>query len=259
MQPSPSVLPFPDVDRMEEVWVLFDKASEAWEDDKVEEFVAFLAQAFSLDIHDFNHVVMDDPKHNRRACASVFVLGERGSDTPEYHALRIAIALVDTLGFFIFQGVCSVDLSRNYVLAKWTHAVHSTLRLLQLLSDGAIDSLPEMIYWKILSLFGAQVNCLGNIKLSTKIYKKVKILAVSASADTAAITEIDRDITGLEAYPENTCCVCMDVGKALPCGRCGISCYCSKRCQAADWKWNHKDVCGFMEGWEEVVLSKGRN
>jgi anthranilate phosphoribosyltransferase len=111
--PVDNTLPYPDVDRMGEVQMLVDKATEAWDKDDIEEFVTFLAQAFSLDIHDFNHIVMDDPKHNRRACASVFVLGERGSDTPEYHALRIAIALVDTLGFFIFQGVCSVDLSRN--------------------------------------------------------------------------------------------------------------------------------------------------
>jgi hypothetical protein len=117
-----------------------------------------------------------------------------------------------------------------------------------------IDALPDLEYWKALSLFGAHVNCLGNIKLSTRIYRKVKVLAVGAAADTAALNEIQRDIAGLESYPANTCCVCTKAGNAKPCGRCGISCYCSKRCQAAYWKWNHRNYCGSMKGWETGVL-----
>jgi hypothetical protein len=249
-------LPLPDVDRMGDVVVLFEKASLAWGEDNIEEFVALLAQAFSLDIHDF-HQVMDEYNQTRRACAAVDVLEDRGADTPEFHVLKIAMALVDTEGFFFKNGAGYTDLSRNYVLAKWTRAVPTTLRLLvRLKSEGSIASLPELEYWKILSLFGADVSCLGNVKLSTKIYKKVKVLAVSASADFAALTEIERDISGLESNPANTCCVCMDARNAAPCGRCGISCYCSKRCQAADWKWNHKDVCGSMIGWKDIVYSK---
>jgi hypothetical protein len=226
-----------------------------WEADNMEVFVPLLAQAFSLDIHDFNHV-MDGQKQMRRACGAVDVLEERGADTPEFHILKMAMALVETEGFIFSNGACYEDKSRNYVLAKWTRSVPSTLRVLFNLSKGSIQSLPELDYWRILYIFGANANCLGNVKLSTRIFKKVKVLAVRAAADNAAMTEINRDISGLESNPANTCCVCLDAGNAQPCGRCGISCYCSKRCQEADWKWNHKDVCGFMVGWESIVFKQ---
>jgi hypothetical protein len=106
----------------------------------------------------------------------------------------------------------------------------------------------------VLSLFACFANCLEDIKLATRIFKKVKSLAMREDADNAAITKIDRDIAGLENYPGNTCCVCMNEGMALLCNRCGISCYCSKRCQEADWKWNHKEVCDSMIRWGDFVF-----
>ena len=60
----------------------------------MEGFVALLAQAFCLDIHDFNHV-MDGRKHNRWACAAVDVLVERGANTPKFHIVRMAMSLVE--------------------------------------------------------------------------------------------------------------------------------------------------------------------
>jgi hypothetical protein len=241
---------------MGEVEVLIVQAAEAWGRDEIEEFVVILAKAFSLDIHDFNHV-MDVKKQMRRAIAAVDVMEERGAVTPEYHVVKIAMSLVDTQGLCFCNGAWYQDLSRNYLLAKWTRSLHSTLQVLDWLrSDSGIASLPELVYWRILSLFGAVVNGLGNVQLATKIYKRVKVLAASASADVAAIAEIERDISGLESYPANTCCVCMDASKAVPCGRCGISCYCSKRCQKADWKWNHKNVCDSLLGWEEIVYNR---
>jgi hypothetical protein len=75
------------------------------EEDKVEEFVALLAKAFSLDIHDFN-MVMNERKQIRQACASVVVLSNKGTNTPEYHTLKIAMALIETSGFVYIDGVC---------------------------------------------------------------------------------------------------------------------------------------------------------
>lgn len=246
-------LPFPDVDRMKEVMVLVVQAGEAWDADNVEGFVAVLAKAFSLDVHDFNHV-MDGRKQMRRACAAVDVLGERGADSVEFHILKMAMSMVETEGFSFFHGTCYKDLSRNYVLAKWTRSVPSTLRVLDLLSKGSIASLPKLEYWRILLFLGAVVNCLGNIELATTIYRKVKILAVDALAETSDMAEIDRDIVGLERYPANTCCVCSVAGNANACAHCGISCYCSKRCQEADWRLNHEEVCGSLVDWEKVVF-----
>jgi hypothetical protein len=85
----------------------------------------------------------EEPKHVRRGCATVVVLGEKGSDTPEYHTLKMVMALFDTSGFVYLDGVCSVDRSRNYVLAKWTNAVPSTLPLLMWLNEVSIASLLE--------------------------------------------------------------------------------------------------------------------
>jgi hypothetical protein len=73
---------------------LIRQAGEVWEKDNVKGFVALLAQAFCLDIHDFNHV-MDGRKHKRWACAAVDVLVERGADTPEFHIVRMAMSLVE--------------------------------------------------------------------------------------------------------------------------------------------------------------------
>jgi hypothetical protein len=249
------LLPLPDIDRLEEVKELFSASSAAYDNDNYVDFVHRLAEAFCLDIHDFTMVMKNGEQHMRRACSCVALLGENGNDSPQFHTLKMAMALVDCSGFVYENGVVFTDHSQNYVIRKWTHALPSTIRLLRCLDggDGTITSLPHLEYWKVLQLFGILANCLGNIDLALRCFHKVRLLADNNKADSASITEIDRDIRGLELYPANTCCVCLAVD-ATKCGVCGISCYCSKRCQREDWKDQHRNICASLVGWKEVVF-----
>jgi hypothetical protein len=200
---------------------------------------------------------MQDDTYVREACSCVVVATDMGLDTYYVHIMKVAIAMCDTHGFVFdnHANSCHDDYSRNYVISKWTHALPSNLHLLERLTrmDGErYATRTGLEYWKVLMYFGIFTNCLGNIKLATKVYKKVKIEA--EFSDLASKTEIDRDISGLTEYPSNTCCVCLDACNATACGSCHISCYCSKRCQRADWVNNHKEICGSLLGWKKIVF-----
>ena len=144
---TPQLLPLPDVDRLQEVKELFVRASAAWEVEDLPSFVKFLAHAFSLDSHDYS-MLMSSGNHMRRACATLSILGAQQSDTVEFHTLKISMALIDTLGFVYYDGCISLDTSRNYVIQKWTQAVHSTLQLLSFFEeseDGVLSTLPPTL------------------------------------------------------------------------------------------------------------------
>jgi hypothetical protein len=263
MQPTmrpitPYPLPMPEIDRLPEVMELFDRSSVAWQNGGFEEFIQLLAKAFCLDTHDFTMLMAKD-KHMRRACTCLAMMNDEPAHSSiSYHTLKMAMALVDCSGFVYKDGYTFNDHSRNYVIRKWTHAIPSTLRLLVCLEmdDGSSDLLPDLEHWKVLQVFGILVDCLGNIKLATRCQKKVRVLASSRNVDFATMTEIDRDLSGLEGYPANTCCVCHNVGFAKICSLCGISCYCSKRCQKADWDDQHREICPKLVGWKAVVFKE---
>jgi hypothetical protein len=171
----------------------------------------------------------------RQACAIVSITGDKGEESVAYHALNMAMALVDTSGFVYQDGHVFNDTSWNYVVWKWTHAIPSTISFLVTLdvADGLlIGTMPSLEPWKVIQFFGTFVVCLGNVVLATRCLEKVKIMAARTNADEATMTEINQDLTGLKEQPRNTCCICLGVNVSK-CVICGISCYCSK--QPALW------------------------
>jgi hypothetical protein len=189
----PRLLPMPDVDNLEKVKGLFCESSDAWVQEDYEVFVQKLAEAFSLDIHDFT-MVMNIDKHMQRACACVAMMEQEGAETIYFHTLKVAMSLVDCSGYTLHNGVPYNDHSRNFVIRKWTNAIPSTLRLLVCQSEAQrkLTLLPHLEYWKVLQMFGILANCLGNIVLATHCFQRVKIVAESSNVDFSAMTEIER-------------------------------------------------------------------
>ena len=252
----PSPLPHPTICCLQEVVDLFECSAVAWEEENLPLFVELLAQASSLDFHDFS-MLMSGPNLVRRACATLSILATRNCDTLQFHTLNVAMSLIDTQGFVYTDGCVSVDKSRNYVIKKQAHGVHSTLRILFHFDDdaGGHSCLPHLHRWKVFHWFAILANCLGNNILSLRCFKTVRQLAVQTVSDTATITELDRDISGLTSHPSNTCCICLEaVSHCFPCTLCGIPSYCSSRCQQADLDDSHQVVCPQLVDWSSTIF-----
>jgi hypothetical protein len=107
----PRLLPVPDVDDLGKVKGLFCESSDAWEQEDYKVFVQKLAEAFSLDIHDFTMVMN---KHMQRACACVAMMDQEEAETIYFHTLKGAMSLKDCLDFTLDNGVPYNDHSRNF-------------------------------------------------------------------------------------------------------------------------------------------------
>ena len=55
-----------------------------------------------------------------------------------------------------------------------------------------------------------------------------------------------------------TCCVVCTKPATNKCGRCKCVSYCSRTCQAADWKSRHKQACAFLKTAKAAVATVGR-
>ena len=140
---------------------------------------------------------------------------------------------------------------------KETQAVLSTLRLFYHFDkhEGVLSTLPNLHPWKVFHWFTILANCLGKNIVSIRCYKKVRQLTLENGEDTATITKLDCDIIGLASYPGNTCCVCLHAGSnCFSCSLCGISSYCSTRCQQVDRNAHHLDLCPQLVGWSPIIF-----
>jgi hypothetical protein len=72
------------------------------------------------------------------------------------------------------------------------------------------------------------------------------------AADGLSVIRIDDPTTIICQERVTICYYCCTAwkggGKYGKCGKCGVATYCSKECQAADWKdLGHRDICKLLK------------
>jgi hypothetical protein len=104
-------------------------------------FIKLLAKAFSLDSHDFTRL-MSNGNCVQLACASISICGAQQSDTVKFHTLKVVLSLVNKNGLVYNDRCVVVDKTHNYVIQKWTQAVHSAIWLLSFFMSQMKSLLP---------------------------------------------------------------------------------------------------------------------
>jgi hypothetical protein len=107
--------------------------------------------------------------------------------------------------------------------------------------NGLEEEDPLVLSYQFNPVIGKQIRELGVFLDRYDTQKEVLCLFVWSTVDN---TLVCLPSVGLIPFP--LCWMCKESFGMHSCAKCGVAKYCSKECQALDWKLIHKSACPEM-------------